>query len=116
MARSKLPDSAKDLASRIVEASAVRDRAILEQRAVARRVVLEELRVFAERDTEGGDGFFVALVAKVGVAEVAVEDRHVVAEFDGLLVGLDGFAETLALIPDGADVVGGVGVVGVGLQ
>jgi len=49
-------------------------------------------------------------VSEVGVAEVAIQDCHVVADFDGFLVGADGFAEPFPLIPDGADVVLRVGV------
>src|SRR5439155_13971828 len=94
-----------------VEAAAVRYRAVLEQRAVTRRVVLEELRILAQRNAKGGDRFFVALVAEVGIAEIAVKHRHVIAYLDGLFVSLDGLAVFLALIPDRSDVVFGVGVV-----
>ena len=111
-----LPGFGERLREQIVEAAAIGDRAILQQRAGARGVVLEELRIFLQRDAERGDRLFVFLVAEIGVAEIAVEHGHVVVDLDGFFVGLDGFAEFLALIPDRADVVLRVGVFRIGFE
>src|SRR5882762_3002810 len=99
-----------------IEAAAVRHGAILQNRAVAGRGALEELRIFGQSGAEGDEGIIVLALAEICIAQIAVQHRHVVAHLDRLLIRADSFAEFLALIPDGADVVLSVGVLRVGLH
>src|SRR5882724_4855462 len=99
-----------------IEAATVRHGAILQNRAVARRAALEELRIFGQSGAEGDDGIIVLALAEIGIAQIAVQHRHIVAHLDGLLIGANRFAVFLALIPDGADVVLSVGVLRVSLH
>src|SRR6266478_2583270 len=99
-----------------IEAATVRHGAILQNRTVAGRAALEELRIFGQCGTEGVDGIIVLALAEICIAQVAVQHRHIVAHLDRFLIGADSFAEFLALIPDGADVVLSVGVLRVSLH
>src|SRR5713226_5755274 len=119
----KVEDGAFEIASfrerlgqQEVEAATVRHGTILQNRAVAGRAALEELWILGQSGAEGDDGIFVLALAEIGVTQIAVQHRHIVAYLDRLLIGADSFAEFLALIPDGADVVFSVGVLRVGLH
>ncbi len=78
--------------------------------------MFKELRVKSQRLMKRLDGLIVFLLTKIGVAEIAVEHRHIFANLDGFLVGAHGFAVFLALVPDGADIVLRVGVSGIDLS
>src|SRR6267154_280447 len=104
------------LSQQEIEATTVRHGSILQNRAVAGRAALEELRIFGQSGTKGDDGIIVLALAEICVAQIAVQHRHIVAHLDCLLISADSFAEFLALIPDGADVVLSVGVLRVGLH
>src|SRR6267154_737281 len=104
------------LSQQEIEATTVRHGSILQNRAVAGRAALEELRIFGQSGTKGDDGIIVLALAEICVAQIAVQHRHIVAHLDCLLISADSFAEFLALIPDGADVVLSVGVLRVSLH
>ncbi len=72
--------------------------------------MIEELRIQRQRLTERRDGLLVFLVAKVGIAKVAVQDGHVTTNSERLLIRLDGPAELLPLIPNCPDVVPRIGI------
>jgi len=72
--------------------------------------VLEKLRIQRQCLTKRGDGLYVFFVAKVSIAKVAVEDGHVIANGDRLLIRLDGPAVLLPLIPNCPDVILRIGV------
>src|SRR5208282_1390431 len=100
-----------------VEAPAVSvDGPILNDRPHPGTGLVKRLRIELQDLVEGSDGFFVLLVGKVSVSKVHVERGKIILDADSPFVSPDGLGIFFPLVPHGADIVHGIGIVRVQLR
>ena len=76
---------------------------------------VKRVRVNPQGLAKGGDGAFVVPGAEISVAKIHVKGREIIAQTKGPLVSAYGLAVLLPLVPDGANIIVRVGVMGVQL-